>query len=244
MRLFSLLFITVFALGCSSTVSKKLVSTNRQPLPNGIKMFVLNEFDPEPLDAVFIGEIKIGDSGFTINCDYKTVVEHAKTAARNAGANIIKITEIIKPNFLESTCYQLKAKIYSSDSEESTAKLQAKMNRLNESSLPANADYATVHFYMPRNTESMFPTSKIEIQIDNDSIISGLKIGGKIEYQTKNFGLKIFHVDAKTPPLVLNVEKGKEYFIRAGFTDTEMVGYPKLTLIENRIGMKEYREMN
>ena len=242
MKAFLLLLIAT-AFGCSSTVSKKLVGTNRQALPNGIKMFVFNEYDPEPADAEFIGDIKIGDSGFTTDCSYNTVLEHAKTAARKAGADVIKITEVLKPDFIESSCYRLRAKIYSSGNGESDANFLAKMNQQNASTLPKNADYASVYFYMPRNNGSLFHATQIDLKTKNDSIVSTLKIGGRIEYQTRNFGIQNFYVDSKTKPIIIDVAKGKEYFIRIGFTTNMMIGNPELTLVENRIGMKEYREM-
>lgn len=67
----------------------------------------------------------------------------------------------------------------------------------------------------------------------------------QINYFNEILGPKNFYADAKmATPVFLNVEKGKEYFIRVDLTTIAMVGNPKLTLIENRIGMKEYREMH
>jgi len=239
-----LAFCTVaLAFSCASTVSKKLVSKNHQALPNGIPVMVLNENDPEPTAAELIGVIKIGDSGFTTNCGYDQVIEKAKTAARSAGANLIKITDLKKPTTLGSTCYRIKANIYANNDEQSAAKIQARIDAQNKSRLPEDADYAVIYFYRPATGPGALLGYKIKTE--NDSVIGRLRYGEKFEYKTKTFGLQHFHGDLETKETItIDVQKGQEYFVRAGVTMGVMIGRPELNNVENRVGMKEYREIN
>lgn len=42
----------------------------------------------------------------------------------------------------------------------------------------------------------------------------------------------------------IDIEKGKEYFVRCSVNMGVVFGRPEINLIENYIGMKEYDEMN
>ena len=41
----------------------------------------------------------------------------------------------------------------------------------------------------------------------------------------------------------INIEKGKEYFVRCSVNMGVVLGRPEINLIENYIGMKEFDEM-
>lgn len=62
---------------------------------------------PIPDNAEQLGEVKIGDSGFTAKCHYDLVIETAKMEARKAGGNVIKITEHKLPTVMGSTCHRI-----------------------------------------------------------------------------------------------------------------------------------------
>lgn len=59
----------------------------------------------------FLGEVKIGDTGFSTNCDYETVIDAAKLEARKVGGNAIKIVSHQNPDFV-SSCHRITATIY------------------------------------------------------------------------------------------------------------------------------------
>ena len=61
-----------------------------------------------PISPQVIGDIKIGDPGLTINCNYKTVLQIAVNEAKKIGANALKITEHKLPNTLGSSCHRIK----------------------------------------------------------------------------------------------------------------------------------------
>ena len=68
--------------------------------------------DTEPFDgaAEELSDIYIKDSGFTLICDYETVVALASTEARRLGANVLRIYEHRLPDAWVSSCHRIRAK--------------------------------------------------------------------------------------------------------------------------------------
>lgn len=64
-----------------------------------------------PDSAVKVGEIKIGDSGFTLNCSENEAIDILKKEGCAINANIIRITEENRPDLL-SSCYRCRAEFY------------------------------------------------------------------------------------------------------------------------------------
>lgn len=63
------------------------------PLDTSTEVLVFKVKESAPEGSEFIGEIKVGDTGFWTDCDYFEVLKTAKSEARNSGANILKLTE-------------------------------------------------------------------------------------------------------------------------------------------------------
>jgi len=64
-----------------------------------------------PFNAEKLGTIKVGDSGFSVNCNYATVLDKAKTESRKVGGNVLKITKHKRPD-LWSSCHRITADVY------------------------------------------------------------------------------------------------------------------------------------
>lgn len=223
---------------CSSTVSTKLQKTAYTPFGPEETVYILNEKEQLPPMSALVGNLKIGDSGFSKNCGYNQVMETARAAARKTGANVIKITELREPSFAGSTCYRIIAKMYRNTEQEWMANLQDKMKAKNQSRLPEDADYAVVYFYRPAGVGFLLG---YKVRTATDSIIGRLRADEKFAYKTKKFGPQQFVVEVETKEsITLNIEKGKEYFVRCGMTMGVVAGRPEITLIDNEIGIKEY----
>ena len=65
-------------------------------------------------NAEKLGTIKVGDSGFSIHCNYATVFDKAKTEARKVGGNVLKINKHKKPD-LWSSCHRITAEVFKTD---------------------------------------------------------------------------------------------------------------------------------
>ncbi len=106
---FPFLFLLFILHSCSPSANSALLK-NYPTLGFDEEVIVLKIDDPRPKNAEVLGTIKIGDTGFSIKCNYESVVERAKLEARKAGGNIIQLTKHKKPNFW-STCHRINATI-------------------------------------------------------------------------------------------------------------------------------------
>lgn len=238
-----LVIITAFLFAsCATTVKTNIVNKNYPKLADKTSIIVLEKRDVLPANSELIGDLKIGDSGFTTNCGYNKVLDDAKEASKNAGANILQILEVKEPSAFGSSCYRIKAKIYRNVDTEALAAINQKLELKNKSRLPADSDYALIHFYRPRS--AMGALLGYKIKNNKDSIIGRLRNGEKFVFKTKNFDAQIFYGALETTEEVnLIVEKGKEYFVRCSVTMGVMVGRPEINIIENNIGIKEFEMM-
>lgn len=101
-------------LGLFSTCSPKVVVKALQNYParqmhEGLIVFMPSD-SIKYTEQEVIGEIRVMDSGTSINCDLETVVDSAKIQALRLGANAIKIYKHKLPSTLGSTCHQISAK--------------------------------------------------------------------------------------------------------------------------------------
>ncbi|KUJ63612.1 hypothetical protein AR687_00035 [Flavobacteriaceae bacterium CRH] len=234
--------IAILLVGCSTSISTKITNKNFQKLEENNPIIVLDKEDELPNNSELIGDVKIGDSGFTTDCGYDKVIADVTKEAKNAGANIVKIIELKKPSAFGSTCYRIKARLYRNLNAESLSTVVQNRNLKNKSRLPENSDYAVIYFYRPTGGTGALLGYKIKDA--NDSIVGRLRNGEKFAFKTKKFGEQTFYGVLETKEEVkINVEKGKEYFVRCAVTMGVAIGRPEITRIENYVAMKEYDSM-
>lgn len=234
--------LAIIVSSCATSVRTKLVNNSYEKLEDDNKVIVLQNDDVLPANSELIGDIKIGDSGFTLNCGYNKVLADAKTAAKNAGANLLQIIQVKKPTALGSSCYRIKAKIYRNTDLEALAPLNKKLELKNKSRLPVDSDYALIHFYRPQSAMGAFLGYKIKNE--QDSIIGRLRNGEKFIFKTQTFGPQVFYGALETSEEIkINIEKGKEYFVRCAVTMGVVIGRPEIYIIENNVGIKEFERM-
>lgn len=240
-KLFLIIALGILLQSCSPRINSHLSGIHYSPIDHKNDIYVMEVDEKIPEDSQFIGDLKIGDSGFSNNCGYSKVIEEAKKMARVSGANIILLTKVKKPN-LGSTCYRIKAKMYRNLEESVLVEIERNIYLKNKSRLPDNADYAVVHFYRPR----YFTGSAIgyKIKHNDKNSIGRIRNGSYFEYKIKDFGEHKFiaKTEAETS-VTLNIEKGKEYFIRCGIKMGVIVARPEMYKIENRIAIDELKEM-
>lgn len=111
-RTFLLFFLLTF-IGCSPKL-RTSVTKSLPELAKGELVVVLDISDDQTIAEEKIGEIKATDNGLSSNCSYYENILNLKSLARQAGANLVKITKHKQPDKW-STCNRLWAAIYRID---------------------------------------------------------------------------------------------------------------------------------
>lgn len=232
-------------LGCAHSIRTRLTNPEKKypPLEAQTEIFLLDMEDNIPSDSEPIGEIKIGDGGLAVDCGYEKAIQELINASKQVGANLIRIVEVKAPSPMGSSCYRLRATIFRNLNQESLEKMKEKIAEANKSTLPPNCDYAMIYFYRP--TSNIGYAIGYKVKDEQKNILGRLRNGEKFAYKIQKFGNQSFVAETEAQEIInLNIEKGKEYFVRCGIRAGTFIGRPFFVLIENRIGRREYRQMN
>jgi hypothetical protein len=192
---------------------------------------------PLPVDAKKLGEIKSGDNALKINCDYETLVLHAKQKALEMGGNMVKITELLAPNFI-SKCYAIKADVY----------LVADLTPYREqkkawSKMPGDVKnkYATLYIYRPM--DNIVPTPFYKLHLD-DSDICTVKSKWKDTINVYKEGeITLSAKTEKLAALRLTVKPGGVYYIRCGVVESQFWMSPVIELVDETTGKEEFKKI-
>ncbi|MCL2072973.1 MAG: DUF2846 domain-containing protein [Marinilabiliaceae bacterium] len=196
-----------------------------------VRIFELGEEIPP--NAEKLGTIKIGDSGFSTNCNYDVVIEKAMLASRKVGGNALKITEHYTPDIL-SSCHRIIADVLRIADIEN---FKAVDEIVDIDNVLFDADYAIINVYRAGGQGALV---SYDLYL-GDSIICRV---------SKNFceSIKIYKeglnslwakTESKTE-IPINVEFGKTYYVRCGITMGAFVGRPSLTMVDNNTGKAEF----
>jgi hypothetical protein len=105
---------------CSARLTSSLQKTYA-PLDYREEVRVFEIGEEIPPNAEKLGTIKVGDSGFSVNCNYATVLDKAKTESRKVGGNVLKITKHKRPD-VWSSCHRITADVFKVDDVENYEK--------------------------------------------------------------------------------------------------------------------------
>jgi len=223
----------VFA--CNPKVTKTLVKTY-PPVDYRQELIVIGLDENIPDNAEDIGSLKIGDSGFTTNCDYELVIEEAKAVARKAGGNAIKITEHLLPSAFGSSCHRIRAEIlYISDIESLEKREQV------EGNIIPDADYAIINVYRYGGPGALV---NYDLFLGN-KLVCRVRNNFKTSVKVKIFGMNSLWAKTESKSEVpVTIEAGKQYYVRCGLKMGAFVGRPSLELVSYKIGKSEYESFN
>lgn len=139
-----LIFVFLLTLtACAPQVTTKIIKSS-VPLDYKEEGIVLGLADEIPSSAIEIVPIKIGDSDFSINCNWEAVIEKAKTETRKAGGNVVKIVEHKKPDAL-SSCHRITAKILKIENKQELQTIKQSKNVIVDSTW----NYAVLYVFRP-----------------------------------------------------------------------------------------------
>jgi hypothetical protein len=236
MKNVSILLLFVCLAACAPKISTQFLTNNYTPLDYREEVRVYDLQDPVPQNAEEIGTVKIGDTGFTTNCGWEAVLEKARLEARKGGGNALKIVAHQTPNLMTSSCHRITATILKvsnfNDVLVSTVPQQ--------DTLLADVDYALLHVYRP---SGVGPLVNYDLYL-GDSLLCRVKNNWKQTIKVKKDGLNTLW--AKTEKKVeapINIEIGREYYVRCAVTMGALVGRPEVEVVSKAAGKMEFQSI-
>lgn len=230
-KLHGLLIISALILfsSCNPKISTS-ISRSYPPLDYKQDILVIGLDQSEPDNSEVLGQVKIGDTGFSTKCSYDIVIDKAKLEARKAGGNAIKIIEHTPPFVMGSSCHRITAKILKVENIENyTPKV--------EEEVLLDVDYAILNVYRYRGAGALI---SYDLYL-GDSVICRVKNNFKTTIHIKKDGLNSLWAKTEAKSEVpIDVVMGKTYYLRCGITMGAFVGHPKLELIDSKIGKSEF----
>jgi len=214
---------------CNPKISTSL-SKNYPPLDYKQDIVVIGLDQAEPANAEVLGQVKIGDTGFTTNCGYDIVIDKAKLEARKAGGNAIKIMEHTPPSAMGSSCHRITAKVLKVENIENyTPKT--------EEEVISDVDYAILNVYRYSGAGALV---SYDLYL-GDSTICRVKNNFKTTLHIKKDGGNSLWAKTEAKSEVpIDIKKGKTYYLRCGITMGAFVGHPKLELVDSKTGKAEF----
>ena len=236
--LITLLVLILFG-SCNPKISTS-ITKKYSPLDYKQEVVVIGLNQAEPSDAEVLGQVKLGDTGFTTNCSYDIVIDKAKLEARKIGGNVIKIIEHKPPTAMSSTCHRITAKILRvEDAEALLSLLETEMEE--EEEILQDVDYAILNVYRYSGSGTLV---SYDLYL-GDSVICRVKNNYKTTLYIKKDGLNTLwaRTEAKSE-VPIDIKIGKTYYLRCGITMGAFVGRPKLELVDGKIGKSEFESFN
>lgn len=229
-KIFTLIAITI-VIACSPKIRTN-VATTRPALAEDAEVVVLGVEKQTPASALDIGSIKIGDTGFSTNCSWETVVEKAKEEARRAGGNIVKITRHTPPN-LGSTCHRIEAKILLMEDVKALADIVAGAEEVIDSTW----NFAKLYVYRPTG-----PGLLIAYNLHlGDSVIARVQNNFAEKIMITKKGLNALWARTESRAEVpIDIEYGRTYYLKCTVNMGIMAGRPNLELVDPTTGRAEY----
>ena len=219
---------------CNHKVSTSIVKKH-PTLDYKTEVLVLDLTEKIPENAEVIGEVKLGDTGFSTKCNYELAIEKAKLEARKFGGNVIKITEHKSPSALGSTCHRIKATIIKVANTESIKRTFA----ATEDKI-TDEDFATLNVFRHQGYGSLV---KYNLHF-NDSILCKVSNNFKTTVKLNKEGLNTLWAKTESrSEITINVINGKTYYLRCSIGVGASVGRQKLELVDSKIGRMEFESI-
>lgn len=238
MRTFLALLVALCFTACAGIpVRTNIVSEGFTPLPPGTEVTIVNKYETEPVNSKFIGMLWVGCEAGYAECSRALLLEKARTAAREQGANVIRMIEI-KRVWDVADCPRIKFGLFHNDDQAAIAAFRAEHENNNASTLPAGTNYALVHFYRPAN---MFGHPWPLPIIGWEGKIAQLNANRKFTFRTTDFGPRRFQVGRNSPMVTVDVQPGEEYYLRFDLRTDGIVTLPDLFLVDNIVGREDVK---
>ena len=111
-RFVAIASVAAILVACAPSVSVRTEKT-AVPLPATCSPSFIELGEPVPPSAIFLAEVGVSDTGFSLDCGKDNAREVVRSQACLAGADTVRIVAVSEPNVL-SDCYRIKAQLYKS----------------------------------------------------------------------------------------------------------------------------------
>lgn len=230
----TLIILLIALSSCAPKITSSLLKSYA-PLNYKQEVYVIDIDQIQPKSSELLGEIKVGDSGFSTNCSYAVVVDQAKLKAREAGGNAIKITWHKPPSVMGSSCHRIKANILRIENIESL-ELEEK-----EEELLQDVDYAILNIYRYSGAGALVG---YDLHL-GDSTICRVKNNFKTTLHVTKEGLNTIWAKTESKAEVpIDIELGRTYYLNCGLRMGIMIGKPTLELVNFNLGKDEFESFN
>lgn len=232
-KVFVLFYIGFILTGCSPKLTSSLTSA-RPPLPKDVEVRILDADDPVPEKAEVLGQIKIGDTGFTTkNGNYAAVLNIAREQARQAGGNVVKITEHKSPD-MRSSIHRIEADILHVDD------FSVLSDDTSDQVVSAHPDYAVIYFYRESGTGALV---SYDVYVENTKVYRS-KPNTHAEVKLYEEGdVEVWAKTESKEVLPIKIKKGKDYYIRTSVSAGIMIGRPRMEVVSAEAGKGEYESV-
>jgi hypothetical protein len=163
---------------------------------------------------------------------YEGVINKAKAEVQKIGGNAIKVTEHKAPSLSGGSGHQIRAQILK------VADISAIQQ---DDKIISDVDYAVINVY---RFNGVGPIINFDLHL-GDSVICRVKNNFKTSIRVKKMGMN--SIWAKTEAkdeIPIDVEPGREYYIKCSIVMGAFVGRPKLEMIDPKIGKIEFESFN
>lgn len=232
----SLIFILAGILLLSSCAPKVTTTLSKSYPPldyrDEIKLYGIN--DPVPSNSVEIGNVRIGDTGFSVDCGWEVVTKKAMEAARKAGGNALKITKHTPPSVFGSSCHNIVATILKVEDFSDFSIGEENLSTI------IGEDYALLHVYRFGGTGFLV---SYDLYLGND-VVCRVKSNWKETIRIEKDGLNTLWAKTESKKEVpINIKFGNEYYVRCGIATGFFVGQPVIEIVDNRTGKAEIQSI-
>ncbi len=235
-KLIQIIFVaslSILFFGCSSTKVSSTFTRKRAPIPYDHNILVSQIEDSITVPYQTLGTVSYGP--YQEKITYKEIINLLSLEARKAGGNILKIIKQ-QPRMQQSESHLVEALVLYTDS----------IDKVNVTPFPEeekkDVDYAILYIYRFPNSAGSLVNYNFRIR---DSVLCKVKSNFKTEIQLKKEGMTYFCAETESKFwLPVDIEFGKEYYIRCSLTTGVVVGHPKLELIDWLDGKLEFENLN
>lgn len=229
---YSLLLATIVS--CSPYVISDF-SQKFPPIDYSEEVTVIGITEDFPDAATELGTVTVGGTDFTSNCGYDEIVEKARIEARKAGGNAIKIIEHLPPSGLGSQCHKITVTVLRLGETPEPANLASADDMIDSTS-----QYALLYVYRPKVTMEWLA---YDLHLGDEVICRVKNNSRQVIKVTKEGGNILWASTEKKSELPVDIEFGKEYYIRCSLEVGVLLAHPRLQLVDKKKGKIEYSKI-